>query len=209
MKEIEVSGKTVEEAITNATIELGTTSDQMEYEIVDRGSTGLFGLGSKPAIIRAKKKEVSLEESIDEFLVKVCKAMGLMIKTEIRIDEAEKTIYVDLLGDDMGILIGKRGQTLDSLQYLTSLMINKTSDIYFRVKLDTENYRERRKATLENLAKNIASKVKKTRRSVNLEPMNPYERRIIHSALQDDPRVKTFSQGEDPNRYVVVSFKRA
>lgn len=147
MKEIEVSGKTVEEAITNATIELGTTSDQMEYEIVDRGSTGLFGLGSKPAIIRAKKKEVSLEESIDEFLVKVCKAMGLMIKTEIRIDEAEKTIYVDLLGDDMGILIGKRGQTLDSLQYLTSLMINKTSDIYFRVKLDTENYRERRKAT--------------------------------------------------------------
>ena len=209
MKEIEVSGKTVEEAITNATIELGPTSDQMEYEIVDRGSTGLFGLGSKPAIIRAKKKEVSLEESIDEFLVKVCKAMGLMIKTEIRIDEAEKTIYVDLLGDDMGILIGKRGQTLDSLQYLTSLMINKTSDIYFRVKLDTENYRERRKATLENLAKNIASKVKKTRRSVNLEPMNPYERRIIHSALQDDPRVKTFSQGEDPNRYVVVSFKRA
>lgn len=209
MKEIEVSGKTVEEAITNATIELGTTSDQMEYEIVDRGSTGLFGLGSKPAIIRAKKKEVSLEESIDEFLVKVCKAMGLMVKTEIRIDEAEKTIYVDLLGDDMGILIGKRGQTLDSLQYLTSLMINKTSDIYFRVKLDTENYRERRKATLENLAKNIASKVKKTRRSVNLEPMNPYERRIIHSALQDDPRVKTFSQGEDPNRYVVVSFKRA
>lgn len=139
MKEIEVSGKTVEEAITNATIELGTTSDQMEYEIVDRGSTGLFGLGSKPAIIRAKKKEVSLEESIDEFLVKVCKAMGLMIKTEIRIDEAEKTIYVDLLGDDMGILIGKRGQTLDSLQYLTSLMINKTFRYLFQSEV---RYRE-------------------------------------------------------------------
>ncbi len=208
MDMITVSAKTVDEAITKALIELGTTSDKLEYEIVDKGSNGILGfIGSKPAVIRAKKKE-TMEDKAMAFLSDVFGAMDLGVHMESSYLEKEKELSINMSGDDMGILIGKRGQTLDSLQYLVSLVINKENEDYIRVKLDTENYRERRKETLETLAKNIAYKVKRTRRSVSLEPMNPYERRIIHSALQNDKFVVTRSEGEDPFRHVVISLKK-
>ena len=143
-----------------------------------------------------------------EFLNSVFAAMNMEVELIVKIDDAEKVIDVELKGDDMGVLIGKRGQTLDSLQYLTNLAINKKSEDYYKVKIDTEDYRKRRKETLENLAKNIAYKVKRTKRSVSLEPMNPFERRIIHSALQNDKYVTTHSEGEEPYRHVVVTLKR-
>lgn len=208
MDMITVSAKTVEEAITKALIELETTSDKLEYEIVDRGSTGLLGIiGSKPAIIRAKKKE-TIEDRAVAFLDQIFTAMNMNVTIEAAFNETEKEISINLIGQDMGILIGKRGQTLDSLQYLVSLIANKDTEGYIRVKLDTENYRERRKETLESLAKNIAYKVKRTKHSVSLEPMNPYERRIIHSALQNDKFVLTRSEGEEPFRHIVISLKR-
>jgi len=208
MDMITVSAKTVDEAITKALIELGTTSDKLEYEIVDKGSNGILGIiGSKPAVIRAKKKE-TMEDKAMTFLSDMFGAMDLGVQMEASYHEKDKELSINMSGDDMGILIGKRGQTLDSLQYLVSLVINKENEDYIRVKLDTENYRERRKETLETLAKNIAYKVKRTRRSVSLEPMNPYERRIIHSALQNDKFVVTRSEGEDPFRHVVISLKK-
>lgn len=208
MDMITVSAKTVENAITKALIELGTTSDKLEYEIVDKGSTGLLGIiGTKPAIIRAKKKE-TIEDKAVAFLTQMFDAMNIKVEIEIQLNEADKELSINLIGQDMGILIGKRGQTLDSLQYLVSLVVNKVNESYLRVKLDTENYRERRKETLETLAKNIAYKVKRTKKSVSLEPMNPYERRMIHSALQHDKYVVTRSEGEEPFRHVVISLKR-
>ncbi len=207
MDMITVSAKTVDEAITKALIELETTSDKLVYEVVDKGSAGFLGLGAKPAIIRARK-EVTLEDKAVEFLSQVFGAMNLPVTVETSYSEEEKELSINLAGDDMGILIGKRGQTLDSLQYLVSMVINKGSEGYIRVKLDTENYRSRRKETLETLAKNIAYKVKRTKRSVSLEPMNPYERRIIHAALQSDKYVTTRSEGEEPFRHVVILLKR-
>lgn len=207
MEFIEISAKNVDDALTEASVKLGTTSDQIEYEIIDKGSAGFLGIGSKNAVIKARKK-FSIEDSVREFLTKVFDAMQLEVEILIKVDEENKLIDVELKGDEMGILIGKRGQTLDSLQHLVSLVINKHSEEYIRVKLDTENYRERRKETLEQLAKNIAYKVKRTRRPASLEPMNPYERRIIHSALQDDKFVYTKSEGEDPFRHVVVLPKK-
>jgi len=203
----EFTGKNVEDAITNASMELGISSDMLDYEVIDNGSAGFLGIGSKPAKIRARKN-ASLEDIISEFLKKVFNAMDIVVKINIEKEEEEGNININLIGDDMGALIGKRGQTLDSLQYLVSLVVNKNSDKYYRVKLDTENYRERRKATLENLAKNIAFKVKRTKKQVALEPMNPYERRIIHSALQNDKFVTTKSEGEEPYRHVVVVLKK-
>jgi spoIIIJ-associated protein len=210
MNAIEVSAKTVEEAVTQALIQLGTTSDKIEYEVVEKGSAGLFGIGRKPAIIKSwiKKEEVPVAKTPEEFLQQVCSAMGIEVTVDCKLNEEEKVMDINLIGQDMGILIGKRGQTLDSLQYLTGLIVNKNDEEYIRVKLDTENYRERRKETLENLAKNIAFKVKKTKRPVSLEPMNPYERRVIHSALQNDKYVVTRSEGEEPYRHVVISLKR-
>lgn len=208
MDMITVSAKTVDEAITKALIELETTSDKLEYEIVDKGSNGILGIiGSKPAVIRAKKKE-TVEDKAREFLSDVFSAMDLTVNLEVVFDEEERELSINMSGADMGILIGKRGQTLDSLQYLVSLVVNRESTDYIRVKLDTENYRERRKETLETLAKNIAYKVKRTRRPVSLEPMNPYERRIIHSSLQNDKYVLTRSEGEEPFRHVVISLKK-
>ncbi|MBE5980281.1 spoIIIJ-associated protein [Lacrimispora xylanisolvens] len=208
MDMITVSAKTVDEAITKALIQLETTSDKLEYEIVDKGSNGILGfIGSKPAVIRARKKE-TLEDMAMTFLSDVFSAMDLGVSMEAAFDQGERELSINMSGDDMGILIGKRGQTLDSLQYLVSLVVNKESEDYIRVKLDTENYRERRKETLETLAKNIAYKVKRTRRPVSLEPMNPYERRIIHSALQNDKFVVTRSDGEEPFRHVVISLKK-
>ena len=206
MEYIEVSAKNVEDAITQATIQLGITSDQLEYEVLDKGSTGFLGIGSKNAVIKARKK-FSVEENVIEFLSSVFHAMKMEVEVVVSVNEEEHSIDVDLKGEDMGILIGKRGQTLDSLQYLTNLSVNKNSDDYYKVKIDTENYRERRKETLENLAKNIAYKVKRTRRPVSLEPMNPFERRIIHSALQNNKYVTTHSEGEEPYRHVVVTLK--
>ena len=154
------------------------------------------------------KKIETIDEKAADFLHDVFGAMGISVDVESKLNEEEKELDINLSGDEMGILIGKRGQTLDSLQYLVSLVVNKESEDYLRVKLDTENYRERRKETLETLAKNIAYKVKRTRRSVSLEPMNPYERRIIHSALQNDKYVFTRSEGEEPFRHVVIALKR-
>lgn len=207
MDMITVSAKTVEEAVTKALITLEITSDKLEYEVIDRGSQGFLGIGSKPAVIHAKKKN-SVQDLVVEFLDQVFDAMSMNVEIIIAYNEEEQEMNVDLVGEDMGILIGKRGQTLDSLQYLVSLVVNKKSADYIRVKLDTENYRERRKETLETLAKNIAYKVKRTRHSVSLEPMNPYERRIIHSALQNDRYVVTKSEGDEPFRHVVISLKR-
>ena len=213
----EFKAKTVEEAGTAATVALGITSDELEYEVVEKGSTGFLGLGAKPAIIKAKKKEeevvnqtvsTGLVDKTKVYLDSLFKAMDIETEVTIDFDEENNNMDINLEGSEMGILIGKRGQTLDALQYLISLYVNKESEAYVRVKLDTENYRARRKDTLENLAKNIAFKVKRSRRSVTLEPMNPYERRIIHSALQNDKYVATRSEGEEPYRKVVVYLKK-
>ena len=303
MEEITVSAKTLDDAITEALIQLGVTSDQLEYDVIEKGNAGFLGIGRKQAVIKARrkvekkvndepvidfsdavkevmkdsksdnyhkhnnrdnkkkkdnrkkenyhknnknvtasektekvkeetvktekkekndkpykpvqeKKEIELAKveditvkTCEEFLTNVLKAMDMEVEIKTSIDE-EGALCIEMNGDNMGILIGKRGQTLDSLQYLTNRVANKAQDGYVRVKLDTEDYRRRRKETLENLAKNIAHKVKRTRRSVSLEPMNPYERRIIHSALQGDRSVTTHSEGEEPYRRVVVTLVR-
>lgn len=238
MEKIEVTGKTVEEALINASLQLGTSSDNLEYEVIEKGSNGFLGMFNKPAkilvsrkteaeedeinikketvkeekTVETAKKEVvadngAVEAKVRKFLNDIFATMGLEVTIEMTIND-DDSIDINLVGGDMGVLIGKRGQTLDSLQYLVSLVANKEGGKYYRVKLDTENYRERRKATLESLAKNIAYKVKRTRRPVSLEPMNPYERRIIHSALQNDKYVATRSEGEEPFRHVVVYMKK-
>ncbi len=260
MNKIRVSAKTVNDAITEASIQLGLASTSIEYEVIEKGSAGFLGIGAKQAVIEAwqkvekemkkatpkkdapkkeaPKKEVSKKEVLPEkiseqpeeevisekeeklaevlpetiktcetFLNDVLKAMDMEANLTSEIDE-DGALSINVVGENMGILIGKRGQTLDSLQYLTNRVANKMQDGYVRVKLDTENYRERRKETLENLAKNIAHKVKRTKKAVFLEPMNPYERRIIHSALQGDKYVSTHSEGEEPYRRVVVTLNR-
>ena len=207
MEFMEFSAKTVNDCITNACKDLVVTSDKLEYEVVQEGKAGFLGLGAQPAIIKARVKS-SVDETVKEFLNKVFEAMKLTVVINIKYNEENATMDIDLSGDEMGVLIGKRGATLDSLQYLVSLVANKESESYIRVKVDTENYRQRRKDTLENLAKNISYKVKRTKRSVSLEPMNPYERRIIHSALQNDRFVTTHSEGDEPFRRVVVTLKK-
>lgn len=207
MEFINVSAKTVDDAITEACQKFSVTSDKLEYEVVEEGSSGFLGIGSKDAVIKARVKS-SVQDKAKDFLKDVFEAMNLTVVIDVKYDELEKNMDIDLSGDEMGVLIGKRGQTLDSLQYLVSLVVNKDVEDYIRVKVDTENYRKRRKDTLENLAKNIAFKVKRTKRPVSLEPMNPYERRIIHSALQNDKYVTTHSEGEEPFRRVVVTLKK-
>lgn len=202
----EFSAKTVDEALTNALVQLETTSDKIEYEILEKESSGILGLFSKPALIRVRIK-YTLPDIAEDFLKKIFEAMKLDVKININYQEEEKVMDIDLSGDQMGVLIGKRGATLDSLQYLVSLIVNKKNDDYIKVKLDTENYRERRKETLENLAHNLAQKVKRIHKPVFLEPMNPYERRVIHSALQGNKYVETHSEGEEPYRKVVITPK--
>ena len=251
---ITLSAKILDDAITEALVQLGVTSDRLDYIVVEKGSEGFLGIGRKQAVIKARRKqeekpveevvkeEPKVEEPVKEyshareekpevksapkkeaelakvepqtietcekFIYDVMNAMGMEdVKVTSAVDE-EGALSINMEGSNMGILIGKRGQTLDSLQYLTNRVANKMQDGYVRVKLDTEDYRRRRKETLENLAKNIASKVKRTRKTVSLEPMNPYERRIIHSALQSDPAVSTHSEGEEPYRRVVVTLVR-
>lgn len=203
----EFAAKTVDEALTSAMLDMGTTADNLEYEVIEKETSGFLGIFSKPARIKVRIKQ-SLENTAKSFLEKVFKAMDIKTDVEIIYNEENEMLEINLVGEEMGVLIGKRGQTLDSLQYLVSLVINKNAENYVKVKLDTENYRARRKETLENLAKNIAYKVKRNRRSVTLEPMNPYERRIIHSALQNDKFVETSSEGEEPYRKVVISYKK-
>ena len=202
------SAKTVDDAITEACKEFLVTSDRLGYNVIEEGSSGFLGIGSKPAVIEAwikeEEKQISLADTAKDFLKDVFAAMNMAVVVDVNYDEENKNMDIDLSGDEMGVLIGKRGQTLDSLQYLVSLVVNKDKEDYIRVKVDTENYRQRRKETLEN----ISYKVKRTKRSVSLEPMNPYERRIIHSALQNDRYVTTHSEGEEPFRRVVVSLKR-
>lgn len=207
MEFIEISAKNVDEAVTAACQQLAITSDKLEYEVIEEGKAGILGFGAKPAIIKARVK-ATLEDTVKIFLNDVFAAMNIEVIVKVDYNEEDRSMNIDLVGEDMGMLIGKRGQTLDSLQYLVSLVANKEAEDYIRVKVDTENYRERRKATLENLAKNMAHKVKRIRRSVSLEPMNPYERRIIHSALQDDKYVSTHSEGDEPYRRVVITPKK-
>lgn len=248
------TAKTVSDALTEASVFFKVPSAMIEYDVVEEEKSGILGLFSRPAKIKArvkeekpiepektvkqnyvyekadeeKKEEVNSEikgerkseekktfdinvdvESISKkFLTEVFEAMNISAQITAFFDKSEGVVNVNIEGEDMGVLIGKRGQTLDSLQYLTSLVVNRETSSYLKVKLDTENYRERRKATLENLAKNIAYKVKRTKRPVSLEPMNPYERRIIHSALQGDKFVDTHSEGEEPFRRVVVTLKK-
>ena len=263
---IEISAKTVDDAINEGLARLGTTSDKMEVDVIERESSGFLGLfGKHDAKVRVRLKEIkpapvvekkvvkdtkpasvrnNVETKTEEkpvvdiqrkpkkkfdeiekiepvsadrqekaktdaikFLTDVFKAMKLEASINVEFDAAENELSIDVKAEDMGVLIGKRGQTLDSLQYIVSLAINKDSNEYVKVKLDSENYRIRRKETLENLAKNIASKVKRTGRQVSLEPMNSFERRIIHSTLQGDPDCETFSEGNDPFRKVVVKPK--
>lgn len=206
----EYSGKTVNDAITQACESLGVPSDKLDYHVMEEGSSGFLGIGSKLAKIEAKIKEeaISADQAAKNFLEDIFHSMDYAVSIDAVYDENEKTLDIDLKGDEMGVLIGKRGQTLDSLQYLVSLVVNKGTEDYIRVKVDTENYRNRRKETLENLAKNISYKVKRTKRPISLEPMNPYERRIIHSVLQNDKYVSTHSEGEEPFRRVVVTLKK-
>ena len=238
----EFSAKTVDEAITKASLEFEVSSENLEIQIVSEGKAGFLGFGAKPAIIKAAKKEVekslpkeqkkktvekvkeevkpvkeaepeivkeieNMKAEAEKFLSGVFKAMNMEVEIKMEYKASEGNLDIEFIGSDMGILIGKRGQTLDSLQYLTSLVVNKGTQGYVRVKLDTEDYRNRRKETLENLARSIAYKVRKTRKTVSLEPMNPYERRIIHSALQGNRYVETYSEGNEPYRHVVVKLK--
>lgn len=208
MDVMEFKGKTVDDAITAATVELGITSNKLNYEVIEEGSAGFLGIFNvKPAVICVTLTK-SLKERTQEFCDDLFSAMKVETTVSIDFKEEDNIMNIDLSGPDMGVLIGKRGQTLDALQYLISLFVNKEGDSYVRVKLDTENYRERRKATLEKLAKKIAYTVKRTKKAVSLEPMNPYERRVIHSALQNDKYVCTKSEGEEPYRKVVIMLKR-
>ena len=204
----EFSAKTVDDAITAACQDFFVTSDKLDYEVLEEGSSGFLGIGAKPAVIKAAVKKSSVEEVARVFLNDVFQAMNMEVAIDIKYNEEEKNMDIELSGNEMGVLIGKRGQTLDALQYLTNLAVNKNSEEYVKVKIDTEDYRKRRRETLENLAKNIAYKVKRTKRPVSLEPMNPFERRVIHSTLQNDKFVTTHSEGEEPYRHVVVTLKK-
>ena len=207
MEFLEFKGKTKDEALMQASVELGVPSTELEYEVISEETKGFLGIGSKPCIIKARKKKTFIDD-VREYLESLFKAMDIDTEIDIEFDDTENVLSINLEGPDMGILIGKRGQTLDALQYIISLAVNKKSESYIRVKLDTENYRARRKETLENLAKNIAFKVKRSKRSFALEPMNPYERRIIHATLQNDRFVSTRSEGEEPYRKVIVYLKK-
>ena len=205
MDEIRKTAKTVEEAIAAALAELGVSREEADITVIDEGTKAFLGMfGGKDAVVLVKKN-FQPEREAESFLREIFLTMGLIVK--IKAEMKDKHLFVELTGDDMGILIGKRGQTLDALQYLVNLVVNKKSPYYISVMLDTENYRQRRRETLESLAFNLAKKVKHTRRNVVLEPMNPYERRIIHSALQNDRYVTTYSEGEEPYRNVVITKK--
>jgi len=203
-----MNGRNVEDATKNALQELKLTADKVSIEILEVGNKGLFNLiGFKPSKIRVTVKRDYVDET-KVFLTQVLKAMKII--AEIKITEVDDVVKITLTGPDMGIMIGYRGETLDSLQYLLSLFINKgKEEKYKRVLLDTENYRARREDTLRRLALKVASKVKASGKYLKLEPMNPYERKIIHASLQEDPSIDTYSEGDEPFRRVVVDLKKA
>ena len=204
MDEIRKSAKTVDLAVEAALAELKASREEVDITVIEEGSKGFLGFGSRDAVVLVKKN-FDPEREAEGFLKEIFVSMSLIV--QIKTEMKDKHLLIDLKGDDMGILIGKRGQTLDALQYLVNLVVNKNSPSYISVMLDTENYRQRRKETLESLAFNLAKKVKHTRKNVVLEPMNPYERRIIHSSLQNDRYVTTYSEGEEPYRNVVIALK--
>ena len=203
----EFSAKTADEALTNALIQLETSSDQIEYEVIEEEKSGVFGLFSKPARIRVRKKEQVVDRVYD-FLKRTFDAMHIDVAISHEMDEIESTLSIELKGNDMGMLIGKRGQTLDAVQYLASIVQNKNSETHCRVIINAEKYREKREKTLQMLARRLADKCIKSGKSVRLEPMNPYERKVIHSTLQSNPKVTTRSEGTEPNRRVVIELKR-
>lgn len=204
-RRIEKTSKSIDEAIDLALAELGASRDMVEIEILDEGSKGLFGiLGGKDARVAVTLKQTA-KTAAQDFLNDVFFAMGMKVNVEI--DEKEGELDINLSGDDMGIIIGKRGDTLDALQYLTSLAANRIEGPYTKVSIDTENYREKRKEALDALANRVAEKVARTGRRHIFEPMNPYERRVIHAALQDHDAVHTYSIGDEPNRKVVIALK--
>ena len=204
MKEIQKSAKTVDKAIEEALLELNAAREDVEIEVISEGSRGFLGFGSKDAVVKVTEK-FNPEKIAKNFLREMFIAMGIIVNIETQLKD--KQLLINLTGDDMGILIGKRGQTLDSLQYLVNLVVNKGNAPYLSITIDTENYRQRRKETLESLAYNLAKKVRQTGKKVVLEPMNPYERRIIHSSLQNNRYVTTYSEGEEPFRNVVITLK--
>ena len=202
---IQKTGKTVDEAVEEALKELKISREDAEIEVIEEGSRGFLGMfGAKEAVVKVKKK-FDPEKTAKTFLKEMFISMGLIVNIDTTLKE--KQLEIKISGDDMGIIIGKRGQTLDAIQYLVNLVVNKGTAPYISVTLDTENYRERRKETLESLAFNLAKKVKHTGKNVVLEPMNPYDRRIIHSALQNDRYVTTYSEGDEPYRNVVIALK--
>ncbi|MDR2168487.1 MAG: protein jag [Clostridiales bacterium] len=205
MNSIEKTGKTVELAIESALKTLGVNRDEVEVEIVDVGSKGILGLGAKPATVKVTVK-FDPEKIAQTFIKDIGMGMGILI--DVKTNITEKQLDIVLSGENMGILIGKRGQTLDALQYLVSLAVNKGTAPFLNVVIDSENYRKRRKESLEKLALNIARKVKATRKSVTLEPMNTFERRIIHATLQGDRQIATHSEGNDPYRNIVIAPRR-
>lgn len=205
-KVIETAGKTVDDAIEAALKQLGAEMDDVEVTVLEEGSKGLFGIGSRQARVQVRLKPDPAEEGIC-FLESVFEKMN--VDVDIEKYEDEDSVLFKISGKDSGIIIGRRGETLDALQYLTSLVVNKSSKKYMRVTIDIENYRKKREETLARLARRLADKVVKYRRNISLEPMNPYERRIIHSTLQNNEYVETYSVGEDPNRKVVITLKQA
>ena len=204
MKEIQKSAKTVDKAIEEALLELNAAREDVEIEVISEGSRVFLGFGSKDAVVKVTEK-FNPEKIAKNFLREMFIAMGIIVNIETQLKD--KQLLINLTGDDMGILIGKRGQTLDSIQYLVNLVVNKGNAPYLSITIDTENYRQRRKETLESLAYNLAKKVRQTGKKVVLEPMNPYERRIIHSSLQNNRYVTTYSEGEEPFRNVVITLK--
>jgi|LGOV01.1.fsa_nt_gb spoIIIJ-associated protein len=210
MESVKKSGKTVEEALRYALARLGVEREEVEIKIIQKPEKGLLGIiGRKDAIIEVIKKinkEVNIVDEVKDVLDRLLKNMGIIANLEI--EEKEKSIYVDISGDDMALVIGRRGETLDSLQYLLSLAINKNKDEYVRILLDAEEYRMKRKKTLQNLARRLAKKAKTKKSDIVLEPMNPYERRIIHSTLQNIFGINTISRGKDPYRKVVICYNK-
>jgi len=201
----EKTAKTVQEAVALALEDLKVDENKVDIEVLDEGNKGIFGLiGNKMARVRVTVRE-SRGDKASDFLSKLFEKMS--VKAEIDLKESDDSIELDIKGNDMGVLIGRRGETLDSLQYLTSLVINKDNDDYKRVVVDVEKYRAKREETLINLANRLAEKVVRYKKNVTLEPMNPYERRVIHSTLQDSKQVNTHSVGEEPNRKVVITLK--
>ncbi|XEC95023.1 RNA-binding cell elongation regulator Jag/EloR [Paenibacillus tarimensis] len=206
MKKIVASGKTIEDAVRKGLTELQVTEDRVHITVLEQPSKGLFGLiGTKEAKVELEVKADPAGEA-EHFIREVARTMGLSVMIE-RQDTKDGLLFAVTGGDDLGMLIGRRGQTLDALQYLTNIVVNRYSDSHLRIVLDAENFRERRRKTLEELSDRLANRVIRTRKEVVLEPMSPHERKVIHSQLQNHPKVKTFSKGDEPNRRVVITMK--